>query len=178
MKSNGKAYRSVALVLCGSIAASAAGAGCTGNAGGDAALVGVGAGVGAGLLGKAAGMKTGQAAALGAGVGVASGLVTYFVMDAKYKREATDREREEASRRARELDQRKREQLAQKNEPYYVPVSKDTSRNEVVVAEVNPQTHEPTGKAAVISEADLNKAYAENKTPKIDGHEMVGRPSL
>ncbi|HEX8911158.1 MAG TPA: hypothetical protein VF796_02280 [Humisphaera sp.] len=178
MKSNGKAYRGVALVLCGSIVAGTAGVGCTGNAGADGALVGVGAGLGAFGIGKAAKMKTGQAAALGAGVGVAAGLVTYFVMDAKYKREATDREREEAARRARDIDQKKRQQLEQKNEPYYVPVSKDTSKNEVVVAEVNPQTHEPTGKAAVISESDLNKAYADNKTPKIDGHEMVGRPSI
>jgi hypothetical protein len=177
MSSMSRGYRCVAWTLCGSILL-AGGVGCTGNAGADAGITGAAAGIGAFAIGKATGMKTGQAAALGAGVGVAAGVATYFIMDAKYKRQASEREKAEAERRAREIDQSRRQELQQKNEPYYVPVSRDKAKSEVVVAEIDPQTHEPTGNAAVLNEEDLNKAYAENKTPKIDGHELVGRPSI
>src|SRR4051812_21188778 len=110
-------YRCVAVVLCGAVFAG----GCTGNAAGDAAIVGVSSGLAAGVIGHAAGMKGKSAALLGVGVGAAAGAITYFVAKDKYKREADERDRETARRRATEVRQREQTAGAKpRNDDYYV----------------------------------------------------------
>jgi hypothetical protein len=166
-------HRVVAVMLCGAIFAG----GCTGNAGGDAAIVGVGSGLAAGLIGRGAGMKGKSAAVLGVGVGVAAGAVTYFVAKSKYEREADERDRAEARRRAREVAAREQTTRAKPREDdYYVATSRRVEQGKPVVEvqKIDHTTNEPVGPVMGIDQKDIEQAKNDGKPVSIDGHELAG----
>jgi len=166
--------RGVCLILCGAMAGGSVFAGgCTGNAAADGGLVGAGAGALTFIGLKAAGVKTGAAAGIAAGVGVAAGVVTFFTADAKYKRQASDAEEQRAREEAQRVAEQDRMANRQRQDDYYVPVSKEGE--EVAVQKIDHKTQEPTGDVLVYSEKDLQQAQANGQTVKIDGHELAGQ---
>ena len=167
-----KSYRSVAVVLCGAMITGGSTVGCTGSAGGDAALVGIGSGITAGVIGKAAGMRGRDAALLGAGVGVAAGAITYFVAKAKYEREADERDRELARRRAQEVIRRDTAAQRRRTDDYYVMTQ--TRGQQVEAVKVSAATNEPVGPVIGIDQKDIEQARNDGKPVQIDGHELAG----
>ena len=167
-----KSYRSVAVVLCGAMITGGSTVGCTGSAGGDAAIAGIVTGLGAGAISKAAGMSGREAVLIGTAIGGTVGAVTYFVAKAKYQREADERDRELARRRAQEVIRRDREAKVDRKQDYYVITQ--TRGQQVEAVKVIAATNEPVGPVIGIDQKDIEQARNNGKPVQIDGHELAG----